>query len=171
MHKSLLIATVVAALVLPGAAAAQTSPFEDVPPWHWAFDAVEKLAAEGIIQGYPRNDRDLARNAVIQVYEAFAHAGHPQARAWAEAFLTNLPAGWPAPLERSSLASFRLTDTQVRLDGGRGTVTVQSAVTLRRAGASTTVRSRFTATVVRDDANRWRVDYGSLAAGQPELFR
>src|SRR3972149_1797992 len=96
MRKSLLIVVMLLpALMLPGGVAAQVSlsPFEDVPPWHWAFDAVEKLAREGIIQGYPRNDRDLALNAVVQVYEAFAHPTHPSARTWAEAFLTNLPAG------------------------------------------------------------------------------
>ncbi|HEU5300595.1 MAG TPA: S-layer homology domain-containing protein [bacterium] len=172
MRKSVLIAVILLpVLMLPAAARAQApiSPFEDVPPWHWAFDAVEKLAREGIIQGYPRNDRDLARNSVTQVYEAFAHASHPSARAWAEAFLTNLPSGWPTPLERSNLVSFRLTEQQVRLEGSRGTVSLLAAVTLR--GASAPVRARVTASVVRDEGGRWRVDYASLVRGQPNLFR
>lgn len=165
-----LVLMTVLTLVPAGGALAQVpvSPFEDVPPWHWAFDAVEKLAREGIIQGYPRNDRDLARNAVTQVYEAFAHPSHPSARTWAEAFLTNLPSGWPAPLQRSSLVSFRLTEQQVRLEGTRGTVSLLATVTLR-GGAS--ARTRFTAAVVRDDGNRWRVDYASLVRGHPDLFR
>lgn len=172
MRKRMLIAaSLLTVLMLPVTTRAQVpiSPFEDVPPWHWAFDAVEKLAREGIIQGYPRNDRDLARNSVTQVYEAFAHANHPSARAWAEAFLTNLPSGWPTPLERSNLVSFRLTEQQVRLEGSRGTVTLLASVTLR--GASAPMRARFTTSVVKDDAGRWRVDYASLVRGQPNLFR
>ena len=174
MKKSLLIVVMLLpALMLPGGVTAQVplSPFEDVPPWHWAFDAVEKLAREGIIQGYPRNDRDLALNAVVQVYEAFAHPTHPSARMWAEAFLTNLPAGWPAPLERSGLATFRLSEQQIRVAESRATVTLVSALSMRRGGTSTSVRTRISAIVVKDEAGRWRVDYTSLVRGQPELFR
>src|SRR5579875_221931 len=32
---------------------AQANPFADVPPNHWAYDAVRQLAADGYIQGYP----------------------------------------------------------------------------------------------------------------------
>lgn len=171
MRRTFALALMTILTLVPTAGAlaqVPVSPFEDVPPWHWAFDAVEKLAREGIIQGYPRSDRDLARNSVTQVYEAFAHPTHPSARMWAEAFLTNLPSGWPAPLQRSGLVAFRLTEQQVRLEGSRGTVSLLAAVTLR-GGA--TARARITATVVKDDANRWRVDYPSLVRGQPDLFR
>jgi len=171
MKKALVIAVLAATLLLPpGAALAQAPPsrFEDVPPWHWAYDAVRKLAENGIILGYPRDDRELALNAVVQVYAAFAHAAHPSAQAWAEAFLVNLPAGWPAPLQRSELTAFQLTGSQVRLDGPRGTVSVQSVVRTRRAAG---IRTQLTATVVRDDAGRWRVDYASLVRGQADVFR
>jgi hypothetical protein len=34
-----------------GAAMAQTAPaFEDVPPWHWAFQSVQELAEKGILR-------------------------------------------------------------------------------------------------------------------------
>ncbi|HEX9996789.1 MAG TPA: BON domain-containing protein [Abditibacterium sp.] len=48
-------------LALGGAAHAQTAPeiqtpatpfFRDVPPGHWAFAAVQKLAGAGIVEGY-----------------------------------------------------------------------------------------------------------------------
>ncbi|HXF82120.1 MAG TPA: S-layer homology domain-containing protein [bacterium] len=170
MRSPLVFVVLIALLALPpGSAAAQTaaSPFEDVPPWHWAFDAVAQLARAGIIQGYPRDDRELARNALTQVYDAFAHPSHPAARAWAEAFLTNLPAPWPAPLERSVLTAYRLSVQQVRLRGTRGAVDVLAVAVLRGG----TLRTRFTAAVVRDEGGRWRVDYASLAAAQPQLFR
>ncbi|BCM91104.1 hypothetical protein IAD21_02968 [Abditibacteriota bacterium] len=38
----------------PATAAVPTTPiFKDVPPTHWAFAAVQRLAAAGIIEGYP----------------------------------------------------------------------------------------------------------------------
>jgi len=171
MKRTLVIAALAVAVVVPtDGALAQTPPsrFEDVPPWHWAYDAVQRLAEHGIILGYPRDERELALNAVMQVYAAFAHAGHPSARAWAESFLTNLPAGWPAPLQRSELTAFQLSESQVRLDGRRGTVSVQGVVRTRRAADR---RLSMTASVVQDDAGRWRVDYASLVQGHPDVFR
>jgi len=149
-------------------AEAPPSPFEDVPPWHWAFAAVRTLAAQGLVQGYPRDDRELAGNAVVQVYAAFAHAAHPSARAWAEAFLTNLPPDWPRALERSRVIGYGLTDREVRLQGAGGTVAFLAAVTLENARP---VSGRVRVAVVRDEAGRWRVDYATLAAAQPAIFR
>jgi len=165
-----IVAATVIVLIPVAAALAQAPPssFEDVPPWHWAYDAVQTLAERRIILGYPRDERELALNAVRQVYEAFAHATHPLAQAWAEAFLTNLPAIWPEPLRRSDVIAARWTESQVRLDGPRGAITLQGVVRTRRAAD---LRARVTVTVVRDRAGRWRVDYASLARGQPELFR
>ena len=55
-----LAAAVPVALTLASPAAhAQTAPateqpfFRDVPPGHWAFAAVQKLAGAGILEGYP----------------------------------------------------------------------------------------------------------------------
>lgn len=144
------------------------SPFEDVPPWHWAYQAVRSLAEKGIVQGFPKNQSELAGNAVTQVYEAFSHASHASARGWAELFLTNLPPDWPRPLERSRVTGYGITDREVRLQGARGTVTYLAVVNLKDARA---LSGRVTVTVVRDDAGRWRVDYSTLAAAQPSIFR
>ncbi len=35
------------------ASAAERSPFSDIPPGHWAYDAVKMLAEKGILGGYP----------------------------------------------------------------------------------------------------------------------
>lgn len=51
MKKTLLLAAVMALGVNAGVYAA--NPFSDVPAGHWAYDAVNKLAAEGVIEGYP----------------------------------------------------------------------------------------------------------------------
>lgn len=170
--RSLTVVLLVSFLIIlaPGTTIAQTppSPIEDVPPWHWAFDAVKTLAEKGIVQGFPRNDRDLSLNAVVQVYEAFAHAAHPSAQAWAEAFLTNLPAEWPRPLQRSRLDSFAMIEHQVRLDGPRGTVTALIVARLRTGAVS---RARISAVVRREEAGRWRVDYATLARDHADVFK
>lgn len=162
------LAVMTVLLAATTAAGQALSPFEDVPPWHWAYQAVRTLAEKGIVQGFPKNQSELAGNAVTQVYEAFAHASHASARGWAELFLTNLPSDWPRSLERSRVTGYGITDRVVRLQGTRGTVTYLAVVNLRDARAFS---GRVTVTVVRDDTGRWRVDYPTLAAAQPAVFR
>ena len=50
MKKSLVLAMAMALGVTASAYAA--NPFRDVPAGHWAYDAVNKLAAEGVVDGY-----------------------------------------------------------------------------------------------------------------------
>jgi len=168
--------SVLALIVLvAGIATAQapTPAFDDVPPWHWAFQAAQELAQKGILQGYPKADRELALNAVAQVFDSFAHARHPEARAWAERFLFNPPPNWPQPLERLNLLSFRFAETQVRLAGAEGTAAISLGARVKIAGPpfAKIVQARVSVKVARDAAGRWRVDYPSLAAAQPEIFR
>lgn len=48
------LATVLAATAVFGATTAfAANPFSDVTPNDWAYQAVEQLAADGIINGYP----------------------------------------------------------------------------------------------------------------------
>src|SRR2546425_2147142 len=119
-----------------GAVGAQAAPsaFVDVPPWHWAFDAVVDGAARGIFTGYPVDDRELVANALVQVYEAFARPTHPAAREWAEWFLTNTPPGWPQPLQRSRLIAFTLEDLHAQVSGDRATATFVAVTTRCVAG-------------------------------------
>src|SRR5207237_7986124 len=78
-------------LAVSAAWAQGPSAFVDVPPWHWAFDAVQQGSTAGIFTGYPTADSELVANALVQVYEAFAHAGHPASRGWAGWLWTNHP--------------------------------------------------------------------------------
>ena len=50
MKKTLVLAAAMALGVTAQAYAA--NPFSDVPQGHWAYDAVSKLAAEGVVEGY-----------------------------------------------------------------------------------------------------------------------
>ncbi len=153
------------------AAAQEGGAFDDVPPWHWAYDAVQRLGAVGIMVGYPRTDRDRALNALTQIYDAFAHAAHPAARAWAERFLANLPANWPQPLARSPLLSFRLETGRVEAGAQGFVVSAIAAVTAPAAGELAGSRTAVRVEVQRDPDGRLRVNYATLAASQPQLFR
>jgi hypothetical protein len=156
-----------------GSAGAQAAPsaFVDVPPWHWAFAAVQDGAATGIFTGYPADDRELVANALVQVYEAFARPTHPAAREWAEWFLTNTPPGWPQPLQRSQLVSFTLEGLRVEVSGDRATATFVAVTAVRGGGQESTTRVPVQAQAERDTSRHWRVDYTTLVAGQPAIFR
>ena len=69
MKKTLLLAAVMALGVNAGVYAA--NPFSDVPAGHWAYDAVNKLAAEGVAEGYPDGtyggDRLMTRYEMAQI--------------------------------------------------------------------------------------------------------
>ena len=69
MKKSLVLAMVMALGVTASAYAA--NPFSDVPAGHWAYDAVNKLAAEGVVDGYPDGtyggDKLMTRYEMAQI--------------------------------------------------------------------------------------------------------
>jgi len=60
----------VAAMVL-STVVASANPFSDVPFSHWAYDAVNKLSAKGILQGYPdgkfKGNQTVTRYALAMV--------------------------------------------------------------------------------------------------------
>ena len=69
MKKTLLLAMTIAMGITASAYAA--NPFSDVPAGHWAYDAVNELAAEGVVEGYPDGtyggDRLMTRYEMAQI--------------------------------------------------------------------------------------------------------
>ena len=69
MKKSLVLAMAMALGVTASAYAA--NPFSDVPAGHWAYDAVNKLAAAGVVDGYPDGtyggDKLMTRYEMAQI--------------------------------------------------------------------------------------------------------
>ena len=69
MKKTLLLAMTMAMGITVSAYAA--NPFSDVPAGHWAYDAVNKLAAEGVVEGYADGtyggDRLMTRYEMAQI--------------------------------------------------------------------------------------------------------
>ncbi len=67
MKKMLAVAVVASLAVTPAFAA---NPFSDVPMNHWAYDAIEQLAARGMLEGYP--DGTFKGNRAMTRYEIAA---------------------------------------------------------------------------------------------------
>ncbi|WP_110954094.1 S-layer homology domain-containing protein [Anaerosinus massiliensis] len=67
--KKTLVAAITSALVIGAASTtfAAANPFSDVPTDHWSYDAVAKLAHEGVIEGY--GDNTFRGDAKITRYE------------------------------------------------------------------------------------------------------
>ncbi len=69
MKKSLILAMAMALGVTASAYAA--NPFSDVPAGHWAYDSVNKLAAAGVVDGYPDGtyggDKLMTRYEMAQI--------------------------------------------------------------------------------------------------------
>lgn len=71
MKKKLVRTAVCTALTVAFAVPAFANPFADVPRKHWAYDAVNKLVASGIVDGYSdgtfRGDRTITRYEMAQI--------------------------------------------------------------------------------------------------------
>src|SRR6476620_5157039 len=66
MRRTALLVALASAVLLGRAAHAQ-GPFADVPTDHWAYDAVNQLAAQGIFTGYP--DGTFGGKRALKRYE------------------------------------------------------------------------------------------------------
>ncbi|WP_051195664.1 S-layer homology domain-containing protein [Meiothermus rufus] len=111
-------------LLVLGMALAQGAPrgrFVDVPPCHWAAEAVRVLAARGLFQGYPATARELAENALRQVFEGL-RCGETS---WSLEFLEGAPPSFGAA---PRIDGFELRGLQTRLSGDRGTIAFEVVV-------------------------------------------
>ncbi|HMM59862.1 MAG TPA: S-layer homology domain-containing protein [Candidatus Rifleibacterium sp.] len=65
------ISKLLVAVMVLSAVVASANPFSDVPFSHWSYDAVNKLAAKGILQGYPdgrfKGNQTVTRYALAMV--------------------------------------------------------------------------------------------------------
>jgi hypothetical protein len=162
-----LLAALVGVVVSTGVAGAVDSGgFPDVPPWHWASDAVTKDQGARLVVGYPAAPAELAQNAITQVYDGFAHAGAKGAQEWVERFSYNRPANWPAPLERSQFAQVTLSGMRVAVHDDTATAAFTAAVATRQ-GRTVTTPMRVE---LRHNGGDWQVDYAGLASGS-SFFR
>ena len=102
MKKNLVIAlALVFVLGIAGTAFAAANPFTDVPAKHWAYDAVNKLAKAGILDGYGdgtyRGERTATRYEMAQA-TAKAMARADKADAQMKALIDKLAVEFAAEL-------------------------------------------------------------------------
>ena len=74
MKKFLVVALALATGITASASAA--NPFSDVPAGHWAYASLAKLAAAGVVEGYPdstfQGDKLMTRYEMAQIVKAMA---------------------------------------------------------------------------------------------------
>jgi len=117
--KKKLVASLAAAMVLGIAGtsfAAVVNPFSDVPAKHWSYDAVTKLAHDGILEGYGdgtfRGDKTISRyEMAIIVAKAMSKAD--QADASNKALIEKLSNEYASELDKLGA---RMTTVENKLD-------------------------------------------------------
>lgn len=150
-----------------GAAVAATSPaadaggagpaFDDVPPCHWAAEAVRKVASAGIFVGFPPDPAYDSVNALRQVFEGL-RCGRPS---WSTRFLSGAPDAF-ASQEGPSLVRFRLVPKVVSSSANKVDVAFRLTAVFEQDGVQRTLARRGTAALTRTEAG-WKVAYGELA--------
>lgn len=105
MKKSICLLTLVTMLVITSMsalAAPQPSPYSDVPAKHWAYDAIAKLAKDGVVTGYDdntfRGDRTMTRYEMAQIV-ANAMTKEDKANAENKAIIQKMAAEFAAELK------------------------------------------------------------------------
>jgi hypothetical protein len=170
----MVLAMLGAGLWIPGPTDAQSplAQFPDVPPWHWAYQAVLKDEQAGLFIGDPASPGELVANSIAQVYAGFAHVHGTDAQAWVERFTYDRPGTWPGPFERSRLVAFALRAVRPVVTGDMATATFTARVTIHTgmvAGGEQTTTGPMQVGVRRINGD-WRIDYATLARGSG-IFR
>ncbi|MBO5245595.1 MAG: S-layer homology domain-containing protein [Selenomonadales bacterium] len=101
MNKKL-TAFITTALMIGATSAALANPFADVPADHWAYDAVDQLVADGVIEGYANGafdgEKEITRYEMAQMV-ARAMANCEGADAADKATIDKLAAEFSAELD------------------------------------------------------------------------
>ena len=164
MRRTLIVLLIAALGSAPWARAAPSAWFEDVPPCHWAAEAVAEVAQLGIFVGFPSDGAYDSVNALRQVFEGL-RCGDPS---WSLRFLHGAPAVFGlAPA--ADLMGFALEPTLLELHDDRASVSFALTAVLAEAGVERTEARAGTVTL-RSDGHGWRVAYDELAELELALF-
>jgi len=127
------------------------NPFVDVPAKHWSYDAVSKLAQEGIVDGYGdgtfRGDKNITRYEMAQIV-AKALAKEDKANAEQKALLNKLSAEFSDELDNLGVRVSKLEknassvkiSADARIRGFANKAVDQDGV---RTGSKNTFNQRF----------------------------
>lgn len=122
MKKTLIITlALVFVLGIAGTAFAANNPFVDVPANHWSYNAVSKLAQDGIVDGYGdgtfRGDKTMTRYEMAQIV-AKAMAKSDKASAEDKALVDKLAVEFNAELQNLGVRVAKLEANQSKVKIG-----------------------------------------------------
>lgn len=128
MKKSLVVTlALVFVLGIAGTAFAASNPFVDVPANHWSYDAITKLAHDGVIDGYGdgtfRGGQNITRYEAAQIV-AKALAKSDKASAEDKALIDKLAVEFNAELQNLGVRVAKLEANQSKVKFG-GTLDIR----------------------------------------------
>ncbi|VBB09291.1 Hypothetical protein LUCI_4581 [Lucifera butyrica] len=146
MKKSLIITLALVFVLGIAGTAFAANPFVDVPAKHWAYGAVAKLAADGVIDGYGdgtfRGDKTLTRYEMAQIV-AKAMANQDKASAQDKALIEKLSTEFSQELDNLGV---RVSNLENKVDNVKWGGEVRLRYDSRsQAGSSTTAGAHSTA--------------------------
>ncbi len=133
------------------------APFADVPPCHWAAEAVAELAEVGIFIGFPVDHDYLAANALRQVFEGLRCDDLD----WSRAFIEAAPEAF-AEVAGVQLVGFALDTVVVERVGPRAEIGY-SLTTVVEHQATRITEVREGTIEAQLGAAGWQVAYADLA--------
>jgi hypothetical protein len=148
---------------LASAQARPEAPFLDVPPCHWAAEAVAELADLHIVIGFPPDDAYSAENAFRQVFEGL----RCEDPAWSLAFLAAAPAAFGTG--PATLVGFSLRSEVIAREATRVRLAYELTAVLEEQGVRSTHEREGVAEVHRGDEG-WRVPYDDVRALALPIF-
>jgi hypothetical protein len=161
MKHTLIVGLVSSALVLTIASVRAQSTFVDVPPCHWAAQAIDQISGTDQVQ--PASNAPLAVNALEQVFAGLRCENVN----WAVRFVAGAPDTFA---QGGTVKGYTLNALETRVQGAQATVRYRLSVTLDRAGTSTTSTRTGTVQLQADPGTGWRVAYASLKAMNLPIF-
>ncbi len=153
---------ILALTLLLGLALAQqavpNSPFVDVPPCHWAKEAVDRITDPAAV-AKPQPTASLAVNAVQQIFEGL-RCNNTE---WSAKFIAGAPNVFM--LGASKLNGFELKNLQTTISGNTARVRFQVVANLATGTLTRSGEARLNFT-----AEGWKTDYATLTALNLPVF-
>ena len=137
------------------------SNFVDVPPCHWASQAINQVS--GLDRPQPESSARLATNALEQVFAGLQCDNLN----WSVRFVAGAPETFA---QAGTLKGYTLDALETRVQGAQATVRYRLSVTIERSGTTSTTTRSGTAQLQADPGTGWRVAYASLKAMNLPIF-
>lgn len=135
--------------------------FVDVPPCHWAAQAINQIS--GTDQAPVQSTASLASNALEQVFAGLRCDDVN----WSVRFVADAPESFA---QGGTLKGYTLSALETRVQGAQASVRYRLSVTIERSGTTSTAARSGTAQLQADPGTGWRVTYASLKAMNLPIF-